>query len=74
MSANRWGFEMALAALKNGSKVRREHWAKSGCYVQRDPEDGVLTHYSSFNGHPTMIEFEADSEELLATDWETLPE
>lgn len=64
-----WGFPTALTALKQGAKVRRSSWVNS--YVQLDPEDGVLTFYPwaiSQMGHPIM--YEADSEELMAEDWE----
>lgn len=63
----RYSFEMALAFLKQGRKVRRAVWSP-GLYLTI--VDGELKMIDYAVGHDLLFEPEFDADELLEDDWE----
>lgn len=70
------GFEVALAAMRQGKNVKRRIWNEKG-YVYRLAEDGqrlLAGNCETYVGsHPLWTPVRLEHESLLATDWEILP-
>ena len=80
----RFGFSLALMALKEGGKVRRQGWNGKGMWIamQVPGANSKMTHpylYIEYpEGHPaypngSRVPWLASQTDLLACDWEVVP-
>jgi hypothetical protein len=66
-------FSAALGAMRRGLKVRREGWAHVGVALKIDDTDIVMVDTKGRELKPIPIHV-IETQDMIATDWEHIPE